>query len=173
MSLLVKLWPFGWVRYITRPDVGAYLNRYTLRKQNDSGANPWRLYLHQFLAPDGAGHHNHPSTWGFSVVLWGSYTEEVLETKYCYETCCNGWCGAAVPVVGRVRSRRVRWFNWIPATKYHRITELHPGPGARSVWTLFICGPLTGRGWGFWEAGIGHVPHTTKEHTKVTTQVAK
>ncbi len=156
---LVSWLPFGWVRHIPRGTPPTpYLDRYTLRKQGASGTNPWRLYLHRFLAPDGEGHHNHPSTWSFSVVLWGSYTEEVLDFH-------PAWCGHILPAV---RTRRVRWWNWIPATKYHRITELHPGPGAFGVWTLFVCGPLTGRGWGFFVAGKGHVDHTAVETTKVT-----
>jgi hypothetical protein len=132
-----------------------YMDRYTLRRQKDSGANPWRLYLH-----------NIPSTWSFSVVLWGSYTEEVMEKTSAHRFAVPyvADCGACQPVI---RSRKVRWFNWIPASKDHRITELHPGPGASGVITLFVCGPLTGRGWGFWRPGVGHVPHTAMEHTKV------
>lgn len=181
MSLLVRHW-WGWVRHIQRPIAGAlapYLDRYTLRKQGDSGTNPWRVYLHHFLARDSDDFHNHPSKWGFSVVLWGSYTEEVLEPDHkCtwhqrnptllegypdYDFCMEGSCREFV-----VRARKVRWFNWIPASKYHRITHLHPGPGARGVWTVFVCGPLTGRGWGFYVPGQGHVDHSAKEHTKVT-----
>lgn len=155
MSLLIHHW-WGWVRHITRPpEHTPYLDRYTARKQGESGTNPWRLYLHHFLARDSEDFHNHPSAWSLSIVLWGSYTEEVLTHQ---------------PWPARyVITRRVRWFNWIPATKYHRITYLHPGPGARGVWTLFMCGPLTGRGWGFWRAGIGHVDHSAAPHTKVTT----
>jgi hypothetical protein len=121
--------PLGWVRRILR-DGAPYLDRYSLRAQGPSGHNPWRIYLHRFHAPDGPDLHNHPSAWSFSIVLWGSYTEDTL--------------------AGR---RRVRWFNWVPAQKYHRIVSLYPGPGARSVWTIFICGPLTGRGWGFLRNG--------------------
>jgi hypothetical protein len=162
MSILRRLvsWlPLGWVRHIPRgtPPL-PYLDRYTLRKQGPSGTNPWRLYLHNFLAPDGEGHHSHPSTWSFSIVLWGSYTEELLEVDY----------SRGIEMGRLVRTRRVRWFNWIPSTKYHRITELHPGPGARGVWTLFVCSGLSGRGWGFFVAGKGHVDHTAVETTKVT-----
>jgi hypothetical protein len=128
----VRHW-WGWVRHILR-DGQPYLNRYSLRAQGPSGTNPWRVYLHQFLAPDGPDLHNHPSAWSLSIVLWGSYTEDTPQ-----------------------RRRRVRWINWIRADKYHRIVSLYPGPGARGVWTVFICGPLTGRGWGFWRNGQ-HVP---------------
>lgn len=173
MSTLRRLlsWcPLGWVRHIPRAlstgELVPYLNRYTLRRQNESGANPWRVYLHEFLSPDSEGHHDHPSTWGFSLVLWGSYTEEVLNLNH--HTTVNG-----VAHVRNVHPRRVRWWNYIPASKYHRITELHPWPGARGVWTLFICGPLRrdpqGRpkGWGFWIPGRGHVDHTEVESTAV------
>lgn len=157
--------PIGWVRHILR-DGEPYLDRYSVRAQGPSGTNPWRIYLHRFHAPDGPGHHNHPSAWSFSIVLWGNYTEEILERR-CGKwhrfdgDHCEGQCGRE-PAVS-VHTRRVRWFNWITADKYHRIAELHPGPGARGragggVITLFVCGPLTGRGWGFWRPGIGHVP---------------
>lgn len=164
----------GWVRHIVRREPGAteptpYLDRYSVRQQGPSGHNPWRAYLHAFRAPDQPGHHNHPSAWSFSIVLWGSYTEEIFETG---EQIARHW-GVDHPYAyatpwrpaGRAYRRRVRWFNWITADRYHRITELHPGPGARAVWTLFVCGPLardpvTGRrrGWGFWRPGVGHVP---------------
>lgn len=153
-------WGLGWVRHILRAGE-PYLDRFSLRRQGPSGTNPWRIYLHRFWAPDGPGHHNHPSAWSFSIVLWGSYTEEILEvdrTRLDHDACHEVGPGIwATPFARRVVSRRVRWFNWITADRYHRIAELHPGPGARgAVWTLFICGPLTGRGWGW--AGKGHVP---------------
>lgn len=161
---LLSWFPLGWVRHIMR-DGAPYLDRYSLRAQGPSGHNPWRIYLHQFHAPDGPDLHNHPSAWSFSIVLWGSYTEEVrqvampprLDHAARFECQPGIWC---TPLVQRVVSRRVRWFNWVPADKYHRITELHPGPGTAGrggVWTLFICGPLTGRGWGFIRDGR-HVP---------------
>lgn len=161
----VRHW-WGWVRHVFREATGTapvpYLDRYSLREQGPSGSNPWRAYLHHFLAPDDEGHHNHPSRWSFSIVLWGSYTEEVLEFPadgdYCGGHSVWGWqrCGLCRPA-SAVVTRRVRWFNYVPADKYHRITELHPGLGARGVWTLFVCGPLSGRGWGFWIPGRGHV----------------
>jgi hypothetical protein len=125
------------------------MDRYSVFKQKPSGQNEWRVYLHQFLAPDDAGHHNHPFRRSFSLVLWGSYTEEVL-----------------VPTSTGLflHTRRVRWFNWITANKYHRITKLHPGPGARGVWTLFFAGPLSGKGWGFWHMGR-HVPRAEYHDT--------
>jgi hypothetical protein len=64
---------------------------------------------------------------------------------------------------GLVTRRRVRWWNFIRSTTYHRIAELHPGPGATGVWTVFVCGPLSGRGWGFFRPGVGHVQVTDSE----------
>lgn len=193
MSTLRRLHPripLGWVRHMTRPagaagTLLAYLDRYTIFRQKDSGANPWRVYLHHFLAPDAEGAHNHPSRYSLSVnisALWGaSYTEEILELDHkCtwhernpkllegypdYDFCMGGSCRDWV-----IRSRKVRLFNWIPATKYHRITEIHPGLFGWGCWTVFVCSGLTGRGWGWWEPGRGHVDHTERTHTKVTTQ---
>lgn len=114
------------------------------KKDRDDGRK--RVRVHNFVGPDDAGHHNHPFKWSFSLVLWGSYTEEVLE-----------WCPLCTLLegnnpAGHIRTRRVRWFNWIPNGKYHRIVELHG-----SVWTLFFMGPRT-TSWGFWVPGRGHVP---------------
>lgn len=158
---LERLRLFGWVRRIPRELGQRYLDRYSLFKQGASGTNQWRVYLHHFLATDGDGHHNHPSQWSFSVVLFGSYTEEILHRD------CGG-----VPNGTRIERRRIRWFNAIAAEKYHRITELHPSVfGERiGVWTLFFVGPLTGKGWGFWIPRRGHVDHATLELERAAAQ---
>lgn len=117
----------------------------------------WRVRLHHFVGPDDAGHHNHPFAWSFSIVLWGSYTEEVLRLTWLPGG--NWWHE-------ETRTRRVRLFNWIPITKYHRITKLHG-----NVWTLFFCGPRVGE-WGFWDSERGrHIPHATysAEHGNIST----
>jgi hypothetical protein len=159
----------GWVRHLLRPATPGgpsnmpYMDRYSLREQAVSGSNEWRVYLNHFLAGDTDGHHNHSFAWSFSIVLWGSYTEEILgvdphaplDHQAHHQVAPGIW---ATPFGRSVRTRRVRWFNFIRASKYHRITQLHPGPGARGVWTLFFAGPLSGRGWGFFVPGVGHVP---------------
>lgn len=131
----------------------------------DRERGTWRARLHHFVGPDDAGHHNHPFKWSLSIVfsaLWGaSYTEEVLTVCEWHEVwpkknelwpefdhCLGGKC--------KIETRRVRFFNWIPNGKYHRITELHPG--LFGVWTLFITGPRV-TSWGFWVPGRGHVHH--------------
>lgn len=134
----------GYLRVITRRAGELYLKRWALRPHRPSGENGWRIYLHRFYAPDDDGHHNHPWRWSFSIVLRGSYTEEVLSPAL-------GVPGAEWRLV-KAR-RRVRWFNWIGPDKYHRIVSLY-GP----VWTLFFCGPVLPTGWGFWMPGRGHVP---------------
>jgi hypothetical protein len=136
----LRSYPGPYLRTITRRAGELYLRRWALRPHRPSGENGWRVYLHRFHAADDDGHHNHPWRWSFSIVLRGSYTEEVLEV------------GARPHWPFRLTARRVRWFNWISASKYHRITELHG-----DVWTLFFCGPVA-QGWGFWIPGRGHVP---------------
>jgi hypothetical protein len=129
------------LRKIPRSKGRPYLERFgreqTLEAaRSDRKTGKWRVRLHHFVGPDDAGHHNHPFKWAFSIVLWGSYTEEVL-----------------VQPPATVETRRVRWFNWIPLGKYHRITQLHGNP-----WTLFFTGPRVST-WGFWVPGRGHVHH--------------
>lgn len=123
------------LRVITREDSQLYLKRWALRPQrptNQDGA--WRLFLHRFFCGDGDGHHNHPWRWSFSIVLWGSYEEEYFDMGHSAQT------------------RTIRWVNFIPKRRYHRIVKLN-GP----VWTLFFTGP-SAPGWGFWMPGRGHIP---------------
>ena len=149
----IRRW-WGWLRHIMRRDQ-PYMDRYSLRRQLASGHNPWRAYINHFLAPDDPGYHDHPSKWSFSIILWGSYTEEYLEWPDYFRGDLTD-----PPVAPVICTRRVRWWNWIPAGRYHRIAKLHPSRfGGRGVVTLFFCGPLTGRPWGFWVAGKGHVPY--------------
>lgn len=154
MSTVKKTW-FGWVREIPR-ESGPYLTRWSLRKQERSGGGAWRAYIHRFWDHD-VEMHNHPWRWGFSIVLWGSYTERYFDANP---------EGAIVHYGVRppIRERRVRWFNWIPATRYHQITELHPRAGR--VWTLFVCGPLHGKDWGFWVPGRGNVHHQQRKQER-------
>lgn len=131
-----------------------YLHRFgrgdqAQQRDEDLGTNKWRVRLHHFVGPDDAGHHNHPFKWAFSIILWGSYTEEILHVDPLV-IAGGGW-------VGIQTERRVRWYNWIPWGKYHRITELHG-----NVWTLFITGPRVSS-WGFWIPGRGHVDHETRK----------
>lgn len=141
------------LRKIPRSRGRPYLERLGFGEQSveqadrDRKTGAWRVRLHHFVGPDDAGHHNHPFKWSFSIVisaLWGaSYTEEVLELTP------GPQCSTASM---RVETRRVRFFNWIPNGKYHRIVQLHG-----DVWTVFVTGPRVSS-WGFWETDRGHIP---------------
>lgn len=117
----------------TDPDQ-IYIKRYhTADKQENAS---W--FLHNIKLPDrDRNPHNHPYSWQLSILLGAPYTEEYFDLRYGMET--------------RTKRRRVRFFNWIPGNRYHKITELHG-----DVWTIFIHGPKHGKSWGFWTE-IGHV----------------
>lgn len=89
--------------------------------------SPWQLYLHRIMVSDDAMH-NHPWTWSASVLLEGSYDETTSDRL------CGWWYW---------RERKVRWFNFISAHRWHALTLRNGG-----VWTLFLTGRRT-RLWGF------------------------
>lgn len=151
MNPVRKLWPFGWVREIPR-EAGPYLTRWSIREQKPEGGGGFRAYLHRFWDHD-TELHNHPWRWSFSIILWGSYMETYFDAQP----------GGAIERGARppMLKREVRWFNWIPATRFHQITRLHPSAGR--VWTLFFSGPLHGKSWGFWVPGRGLVPHKVRK----------
>lgn len=158
---IISGFPLGWVREIPR-EAGRYLTRYSVRRQERGGGGGYRCYLHRFWDHD-VELHDHPWRWSFSIVLWGSYTEHYFDTEcmvaHTMDRCAG--CSPDLTRAGPIRERRVRWFNWIPANRYHQITELHPRAGR--VWTLFFCGPLHGQSWGFWVPGRGWVKHTERK----------
>lgn len=102
------------------------------------------FYLHRFVAADGERHaHNHPWTWGRSLVLCGWYDEEAVIDL------------TPATLTGYVSEiRRVNWWNHINGNHFHRIAAAAP-----NTWTLFFHGPravLPGgalKGWGFIETG--------------------
>lgn len=98
-------------------------------------------YLHRFVRGDSERHvHDHPWPWALSFVLCGSYIEERI-TGFDVD---KGWHSVM---------RRVRWFNYIKALDFHRITEPKP-----ETWTLFIHGPRQ-KSWGFlhqMESAVGY-----------------
>lgn len=162
-TAVARTWFGGWVRHIAR-ETGPYLTRWSLRKQYGEGESHknggWRAYLHQFFSTD-SELHTHPWHWSFSIVLWGSYTERFFDARdspctysdYTGEPCPNH--------EPPIRTRRVRWFNWIGRQRHHQIVELHPRLGR--VYTLFVCGPAHGKSWGFWVSGRGLVNHNTRK----------
>jgi hypothetical protein len=161
---IVSWLPFGWVREIPR-ETGRYLTRWSIRRQLATGGGGRRAYLHRFWSGD-SELHNHPWRWSFSIILWGSYTEIYADVD-------------AFGQLGPIQRRRVRWFNWIPSTRYHQILELHPSwleperrfghppaGGVGRVWTLFVCGPKHNLSWGFWVPGRGFVHHTRRKQER-------
>lgn len=105
------------------------------------------FYLHRFVSSDRERHtHNHPWTWSRSLILRGSYDEEVVSD---ITTAMRSGCVTY--------TRRVRWLNRIPGSHFHRIFNAKP-----DTWTLFFHSPrqqidcgsyLCEKGWGFLELG--------------------
>lgn len=161
-----KLWPFGWVREISR-ETGRYLTRWSLRKQyadSESHKNGgWRVYLHRFWSTD-SELHNHPWHWSFSIVLWGGYDEVYFDLRE--RLCRDGLpLGDGVLEPSPKHKRHVRWFNWIGRERFHQITKLHPRLGIGPI-TLFVSGPAHGGSWGFWVPGRGVVPHLNRKQER-------
>lgn len=102
------------------------------------------FYLHRFVSADSERHiHNHPWRRSASLILTGSYLEEIA----------TDLCAHAGPSGCVTEVRRVRWFNWIPGSRFHRISDTEPG-----TWSLFMhgaremvdCGMAERpKGWGF------------------------
>jgi len=111
-----------------------YLERYYIGKLFG-----FTFYLHRFVAPDGERKvHDHPWRTAFSVVLAGSYVEEWVQ--WMDLTAEGGWSA---------KMRRIRWFNWIPGHRFHRVANAEP-----ETWTLFVHGGRV-KGWGF----LNHEPY--------------
>lgn len=106
-----------------------------------------RFYLHRFVGSDpDRGLHDHPWPWAGSVVLHGWYWEELRGKD----------------ALG-MRSRRVRWFNWLTGDSFHRVVlpcalgDHEPDsvmcggiPLRRpTCWTLFFHRAAYTKPWGF------------------------
>lgn len=122
-------WWRAWLRGEPHQVVAAKPGEPYLRRWYLVPRNRWlNLYLHQFIASDPEGLHDHP--WGFaSVVLSGAY----------FEVTPSG-----VHRRGRA-SIAIR-----PATHRHRICLPRNSSGAEiPCWTVIVTGPHR-RLWGFW-----------------------
>lgn len=146
-TVTVEKLKFGWVRRLPRED-RPYLDRYSVREQKPKGGGGWRVYLHHIMSHD-TELHNHPYRWSFALVLRGSYTERYFDREPALPPHADL---DQLERFGFVKRRRIRWFNWIPASRYHQIEKLHG-----DVWTLFFAGPKL-PSWGYWVRGRGHVP---------------
>lgn len=109
------------------------------------------FFLHKICASDpDRGLHDHP--WdSFSVLLSGSYDEEILQPPIQdqIDQLADGYRKGFHDRYGLGRLltvyRRVKWFNSIPGTKFHRLVLI----GSQPVWTLFVHGHRR-KSWGFW-----------------------
>lgn len=105
-----------------------YLERYFLFQ-----AFGLTAYLHRFVDADGDLElHDHPFD-AMAVVLAGRYVEEVPRRFSLSEGIL-------------CRKRAIRFFNWIPSRRAHRIDSLQP-----ETWTLFVHNRRKGRTWGFFQ----------------------
>ena len=90
------------------------------------------VFLHHFVGSDSPTQfHDHPWTWGVSLIVRGGYVEERRTRE---STSTRRWLG-----VGRV--------NVLRPGIFHRV-ELRD---SRPAWTLFVHGPKV-RQWGFLDA---------------------
>lgn len=138
MLLRLLNWFAGRLRSSTIPNLRGepYLlrNRLFGRLPGEPERGKWSAYLHRFERPDGERElHNHPWTWGFSVILWGGYLEEKRNRK-----------------TGKTRRRRVLpgMINILGPRDFHRIAELK----GSQTWTLFVTGRKAWA-WGFLDFG--------------------
>lgn len=151
MPIITRLckWVAGHMNLHAIPDRtdpnDTYLARYhATDKQEDA-----RWFLHNIKRADYEEFaHDHPYRWQYSFILSGSYDEEYFDIQDKHDP----------EAFGVTRRRRVRWFNRIPSSRYHRITKLHG-----DVWTVFVHGPKHGNSWGFWWPQIGHVHNELME----------
>jgi hypothetical protein len=117
-----------------------YLSRwYLLRHASKKG---FALFLHRFhRGDDDVELHNHPWKWSASLILSGGYREERRVRVFRHH-----WTIVT-------RELRPGQINIILGDDIHRV-ELLDG----EAWSIFLAGPHTGAGWGFWN-------RVTKEFT--------
>lgn len=95
------------------------------------------VMLHKFAADDAPDRfHDHPWSWGVSIMLAGGYFEQYVDSD---------------------GERRTRWrAPWsiavVPRERFHRVALR----GGRAAWTLFVHGPVV-RTWRFFEARTGEI----------------
>lgn len=120
----------------------------------------WTAFVHRFVVSDpDRGVHDHPYD-GFSILLNGTYTEEILP-RYVQDTIDLMRPLFDRQVIGMVPGhafRKVRLFNRIPAEKFHRVLL-----NGDEVWSLFVHRRQWKKSWGFLREGQYHVYDDTDE----------
>lgn len=103
------------------------------------------IWLHHFVRNDEERHvHDHPWS-ALSIVLTGAYLEEIQH----YSTTKLGQGYSLFTF----KNRKALGFNWIPATKRHRIASVIPG-----TWSLMLVGKRHGNGWHFYQGQKKYQP---------------
>jgi len=117
-----------------------------------------RVLIHRMEAPDpGVDLHDHP-WWFVSLVLWGGYTEQRIDTRIA-PTMAKLAENDPGLLRGVLQTRRPGSVRSMRLDECHTITELH----RRTCWTLVIGGPRR-RPWGFYLPG-GWVDERTYDET--------
>ena len=99
------------------------------------------VFLHYFHRGDDEPElHNHPWGWSLALVLAGGYVEERR----------RGAPASGGSVVVRLLTPGM--VNVLTGDTFHRVELTDPRRGS---WSLFVAGPRTGRGWGFWNRRTG------------------
>ncbi len=133
MPAKARRWGF-WYWKIIGENENVYMRRLNIL------LTPWfSVKLHFIYRPDEQRGDLHDHPWNFlSLVLWGSYVEDVPRERACGPCECDDCTATKQP-------RWVRWFNWKRAEDSHSITWVSDKP----IITLVFCGPVR-RPWGFW-----------------------
>lgn len=119
-------------------DEKPYLTRYYL--VGDGSGTSTEIYLHHIQAIDHFRWlHNHPWPWFLSIVLRGTYTQDV-----------------AIPGIRPSETVNVRWLNFFRGQdRYHAIRSLPSG----DAWSLVVVPKKNDHVWGYWDTREQrHVP---------------
>ena len=115
-----------------------YLTRYYLIGNGDG--SKMEVYLHHIQAIDDFRWlHNHPWPWFLSLVVRGTYVQDVS-------------------TLGKTptKSKHIRWFNLFRGQdRYHAIRSLPKG----HAWSLVVVPPKNNVAWGYWDLRAQcHIP---------------
>lgn len=110
-----------------------YLSRWHIF--GDGSGRGWEIYLHHLHEVDSYRWlHNHPWPWFLSIVLWGSYRQEVFSRNKQVK-----------------KTQHIRWINLFRGQdRYHSLRELPRG----HAWTLVVIPAKNDHLWGYWNETV-------------------